>query len=417
VIETGGHSRGDRDDRDDRDQRDVVDGRRAWVNVGAAFAAMFTVFGVAYSFGAFFTPMADEFDASRSATSAVFSITAFAYFSLGLITGRVVDRRGPKPVLVTGAVALAAGLLLTSYVDRLWLGYVTYGAGVGIAVACGYVPMVAVVGGWFVRRRAAALGIAVAGIGLGTLVGAPAAASLIDHLGWRATYRVLAAVGGVALLGCAAVARRPPRPLTAAPDGETTTTTSVDAPGQSRLFAQLYVSGLLLSLALFLVFIFLAPFAEEHGTTEVAAATLVGIVGAASVVGRLALGAVADRLGAVRAYRATFLCIGLSYMVWLTTTTYPWLVAFAVLFGVAYGGFIALSPAVMAQLFGTASMGRLVGLLYTSAGIGALVGPPLAGLAVDRTGSYRWAIAVAMTLALAGWAVLLPLRATPHDRR
>jgi MFS family permease len=282
--------------------------------------------------------------------------------------------------------------------------------------------MVAVVGGWFVRRRAAALGIAVAGIGLGTLVGAPAAAGLIDHLGWRATYRVLAVVGGLALLGCAAVARRPPRPVVGAADRATrptatATATSFDAPGQSRLFAQLYVSGLLLSLALFLVFIFLAPFAEEHGTTEVAAATLVGIVGAASVAGRLALGAVADRLGAVRAYRATFLCIGLSYMVWLTTTTYPWLVAFAVLFGVAYGGFIALSPAVMAQLFGTASMGRLVGLLYTSAGIGALVGPPLAGLAVDRTGSYRWAIAVAMALALAGWAVLLPLRGTPHGRR
>jgi MFS family permease len=396
VIEPGG------------DIHNALDGRRAWVNVGAAFAAMFTVFGVAYSFGAFFTPMADEFDASRSATSAVFSITAFAYFSLGLITGRVVDRRGPKPVLVVGAVALSTGLLLTSVVDRLWLGYVTYGAGVGIAVACGYVPMVAVVGGWFVRRRAAALGIAVAGIGLGTLVGAPAAASLIDHLGWRATYRVLAAVGGLVLLGCAAVARRPP--VHAAPQLKADDAATDTAPRQPRLFAQLYVSGLFLSLALFLVFIFLAPFAEEHGTTEVAAATLVGIVGAASVVGRLALGAVADRLGAVRAYRATFLCIALSYMVWLTTTTYPWLVAFAVLFGVAYGGFIALSPAVMAHLFGTASMGRLVGLLYTSAGIGALVGPPLAGLAVDRTGSYRWAIAVAMILALAGWAVLLPLR-------
>jgi MFS family permease len=246
------------------------------------------------------------------------------------------------------------------------------------------------------------------------------AASLIDHFGWRVTYRILGALGGVALLGCAAVATRPPRPVAAATLADSGAEPSDGAgavrdgrgltKAQSRLFVQLYVSGLFLSLALFLVFIFLAPFAEEHGVRHVAAATLVGIVGAASVVGRLALGVVADRLGAVRAYRASFLCIALSYLLWLTTTTYHWLVAFAVVFGVAYGGFIALSPAVMAQLFGTATMGRLVGLLYTSAGIGALVGPPLAGLAVDRTGSYRWAIAVAMGLAVGGWAVLLPLR-------
>jgi MFS family permease len=82
-----------------------------------------------------------------------------------------------------------------------------------------------------------------------------------------------------------------------------------------------------------------------------------------------------------------------------------------VLFGVSYGGFIALSPAVMADLFGTGAMGRLVGIQYTSAGIGALVGPPLAGLAVDGTGSYRWAIGGAMALAFAGWAVLGRLRA------
>ena len=386
-----------------------VDGRAAWVVVAAAFVSMFTVFGVAYSFGSFFGPMAKEFGASRSATSAVFSITAFVYFTLGMFSGRAVDRLGPKPVLVAGAVGLSVGLFLTSLVDSLWLGYVTYGAGVGVAVACGYVPMVAVVGGWFVRRRAAALGIAVSGIGMGTLVGAPAAASLIDELGWRTTYRVLAVVGGVALLLCAVVARRPPMPLAPAVSGGADSAGVPASAARSPEFVRLYTSGLLLSLALFLVFIFLTPYAEEHDIRKTPAAALVGIVGAASVVGRLALGAVADRLGAVRAYKGSFLAIAASYPLWLFSTGYPGLVAFAVVFGVAYGGFIALSPAVMAHLFGTATMGRLVGLLYTSAGIGALVGPPLAGLTVDKTGSYRWGIGAAMALAAAGWLVLLPL--------
>ena len=181
---------------------------------------------------------------------------------------------------------------------------------------------------------------------------------------------------------------------------------------RSPTFVVMYVSGLFLSLALFLVFIFLAPFAEENGASKVAAASLVGVVGAASIAGRLLLGGLADRLGSVRTYRACFLVIALSYLLWLTTTSYPVLLLFAVVFGVAYGGFIALSPAVMADLFGTAAMGQLVGVLYTSAAVGALVGPPLAGLAVDRTGSYRWAIGAASAAALLGWLILsrLPAR-------
>lgn len=380
-----------------------MDGTEGWRNVAAAFASMATVFGVAYSFGAFFDPMADEFDAGRSATSLVFSITAALYFTLGLVSGRAVDRWGPRPVLLVAASAMGTGLVLTSLVDRLWVGYVTYGLGVGTGVACGYVPMVAVVGGWFVRRRSLALGLAVSGIGVGTLVVAPLAAALIDDMGWRSTYRWFAVASVLSLVLCSFVATAPPRAV--APVVEL----DADRP-RDPAFAVLYVSGLLVSLALFLVFIFLAPFAEDHGIGEVAAAALIGVVGAASVVGRLLLGGMADRLGSIRTYRACFLSMAASYLLWLGTTTYPWLLLFAMVFGVSYGGYIALSPAVMADIFGTAAMGRLVGLQYTSAGIGALVGPPLAGLVVDSTDTYRWAIGGAMALALGGWAVLGRLR-------
>ena len=118
------------------------------------------------------------------------------------------DRFGPRRVLLVGAAALGIGLVVTSQAGSLLVALVGYGLGVGIGVACAYVPMVALVGGWFERRRTLALGVAVAGIGVGTLALPPATAALIEEIGWRDTYLVLAALGVATLLVCA-VARRP----------------------------------------------------------------------------------------------------------------------------------------------------------------------------------------------------------------
>ncbi|MGB6090951.1 MAG: MFS transporter, partial [Candidatus Binataceae bacterium] len=186
------------------------DSARSWRMVAVAFVAMFTVYGIAYSFGAFFKPMAAEFGAGRSSTSAVFSLTVFVWCVLGWPAGHLSDRFGPRVVVGAGAIVMGGGLVLTAFIDRLWIGYLTYSLGVGIGIATAYVPMVAVVGGWFLRRRNSALGIAVAGIGCGTVLVAPACAALIERLGWRDTDLVLGVVATVLLLGCAAIAERPP---------------------------------------------------------------------------------------------------------------------------------------------------------------------------------------------------------------
>ncbi len=91
----------------------------------------------------------------------------------------------------------------------------------------------------------------------------------------------------------------------------------------------------------------------------------------------------------------------------------PRLVLFAVVLGAAYGGFIALNPAVVADLFGGQGLGALVGLIYTSAAAGSLLGPPAAGLLIDATATYRWAITASMLMATAAFAALLPLRPAP----
>jgi MFS family permease len=140
------------------------DSVRVWVVVAAAFAALFTLFGVAFSFGAFFGPISAEFGAGRAAASVVFSLTSLLFFTLGALSGPAADRLGPRPLLLAGGGAFGLGLAATAAADQLWIAYLTYGVGVG----CAYVPIIAAVGGWFGRRRA--LAVAVSGIGLGTLV-------------------------------------------------------------------------------------------------------------------------------------------------------------------------------------------------------------------------------------------------------
>lgn len=382
-----------------------IDPARAWVNAGAAFVSTFVVFGVGYSFGAFFNPIAHEFQASSGATSVVFSVTAACWFLLGLVTGRAADRWGPKPLLLFGAVALVVGLQAISRAQSMWSAYLAHGLGVGVAAGCAYIPMVAVVGRSFTRRRGLALGVAVSGIGTGTLVGAPVAAALIAAHGWRTAYQIFGFVGATALVACA-LATRTPR-----------ASAGVGRGGARRLlrdrrFRSLYVSTVCSSLALFVPFVFLPSFATAQGTPPVAAATLIGVIGVSSVLGRLAIGPVADRVGYLHAYRFCFGIMAGSYLVWLAVSGYPALVVFAAILGVGYGGWIALGPAVMAELFGTAGLGGTLGLNGTGSAVGVLVGPPLAGMLIDATGGYRWAILLAAGLATAAALALLPLRGT-----
>ncbi len=374
--------------------------------MATAFMSCFTLFGVAYSFGAFFRPMSAEFGASRVSTSAVFSITAGIYNALGAPAGYLSDRYGPRPVLLAGAFFIGAGLILTSRIDRLWMGYLSYGLGVGLGGACCYVPMVAVVGGWFARWRNTALGISVAGIGCGTLAMAPLAAVLIERYGWREAYVILGVAGAIILVICALAVEAPPIHLRAARP-------RLSAAVRTPNFAMLWVSSLLSSIAIYVPFVYLPEFAHSQGVSRVAAATLVGIIGGASVAGRMALGVVADRTGIMWLYKLCTLALGLSYAVWILTSGYGWLVVFALTMGAAYGGVVALSPAVVAELFGVQGMGAVLGTLYTSSAISALVGPPLAGLVIDSTGSYLWAAAFTGCASVAGFFVIIPLRAAP----
>ncbi|MCP5029579.1 MAG: MFS transporter [Actinomycetia bacterium] len=371
-----------------------VDSARAWAVVAGTFISTATIFGITYSFGTFLNAMADEFDSGNGSIALMFSLTIFFLFVLGLPAGRASDRWGPRPVVVFGLTAIVSGLTLTSFVQNTATGYLTYGFGVGVGVACCYVPLVSQVSGWFDKQRTTALGVAVSGIGAGTMGGPPIVRRLVAEVGWRDSFRILAVVALVGLLIAAMLIDR--APLMADQDPP-----DLRRLYQSSIFRNMYGGIVLMSLALFVPIVFVVPYAEDHGISTGVAATLLTWLGSGSLLGRILLGPVAGKVGVLRLYQLCLALLGASYAIWLFAgSSYALLALFSFVLGAAYGGFVAVSPAAAAELFGLAGLGGTLGSLYTGAGVGGLFGPPIAGALIDATDSYRLAIIVALVLGL-----------------
>jgi MFS family permease len=394
-----------------------------WWVVAGAFLCMMTGYAVAYSFAAFFGALETEFGARRGETSLVFSISAFLYFQLGFPAGLIADRIGPRALVVGGLLLVAAGLAAAAQATALWQVYLGYGLGVGVGVGLSYVPSIAAVQRWFVRRRGAASGLAVAGIGVGTLIGAPLAHELIAALGWRQTYLVLAGLTVVGAIASGILVRPAPEHYGLAPDGD------APAPGgapaipagltlgqalRARPFWAIYVGALLMSFGLFVPFVHLAPYASDLGLGEGFGVLLIVLLGVGSTVGRFLFASVTNWLGRRRSFALMYVGAAVMLVVWSVSTTAPALIVFALAFGAFYGGFVAIAPSLAADYFGGRALGSIIGALYSGVAFGALLGSPVAGYAYDFFGSYAGAILAAATLCLVSFAITV---ATPEPAR
>ena len=148
----------------------VDEPRYGWVVVWATFVALGVIFGVAYSFAAFFEPFTREFEAQRADVSLVFGLCGLIYFAFGAFGGMLSDRLGPRLVAGAGMLCIALGLIGASLARSMVEVTLAYGVGVGVGIALVYTPAIGTVQPWFTRRRGLAAGIASAGIGAGTLV-------------------------------------------------------------------------------------------------------------------------------------------------------------------------------------------------------------------------------------------------------
>lgn len=396
-----------------------------WFVVAGAFGVTFFGFGCAYAFSAFVASLQQDFAASRGSVSLVFSLAGFLYFALGAVSGPLADKWGARRLAVAGMIVAGLGLALASLARTLVEVYAAYGLGVGVGIGLSYVPVLGVMQRWFIRRRGFASGIGVAGIGVGTLVMPPLASLLITAFGWRETYLILGVFAAVFGGGLAFLIEDDPHSRGLGPDGDpipvgsqpvTHAEASMVEAIKSRRFAGLFVSSLLGSFGVFVPFVHLVPYARDHGVPQSAAVLLLGAIGVGSTAGRFFLGGLADRLGRSLSVSLMIAGMALAFVVWFFSSSFWSLAAFALMYGLFYGGWVALLPAVVADYFGSTNLGGMLGLISLGIAFGTLIGPSAAGFAFDVSHSYTLPILASAAAYVVAAAILAATSKTSSPR-
>jgi MFS family permease len=376
-----------------------------WLVVTALFAVTFTLANPIAAFGVFLPALVQEFGWSRGAISVALSINFLVGGASGFVVGTLADRYGPRALLATTAALAGAGFALVSTVHALWHFYLFVGVLGGVGMSAFYVLSTSTVARWFDARRGLAMGIVLTGFNLGYVAGSPAAAWLIEHVGWRAAYAILGGSCGV-IGSLAALAVRYPRPAApgdraapARPAGQMGTSLR-EALRDSRLWC-LNASWLLMGLVLTMLSVHIVPYARDRGIDLEQAALALTAYGLGSVGGRLVLGAASDRLGTTFTMR---LCFALQIAALTTLVLAPsarFLPLVMAAFGFGFAGADTVIVRIIPDVFGLRALGAIMGVLALGWRLGAALGPAAAGFIYDLTRSYAVPFGAAPVLLLA----------------
>ena len=396
----------------------------AWSIVAVVWVTLAVAYGLFFSFSVFFVPLVEEFRWSRGLTAGALSVSTVVQGILAPVVGVLVDRFGTRPAMAAGVVLLTGAAVLMATVQTPWELYLYTGVlGAMGMVSVGWVPTGVLVSRWFSERRGRMIGIAFSGMGIGVFVIGPVAQWLIAGWGWRTATMALGAAGLIVLLPLIWFFARDPGPRTrdAVRSGATggwsrgsdpllppaaTGPTLRDAT-RTRAFWALFAAYLFTPLAVFPVFTHQVAFAIDMGFPRMFAATVFGVMGLMSSVGRIVFGLLADRVGGPLAATISFGCTAGGALALLVLETSPrpaWLVVYALLFGLGFGARGPIITSMATDLFGGRRFGAIYGLLNTGNGLGSAVGPWFGGVVHDVSGSYRAAFLASIAFSVMGAA-------------
>ncbi|MEU5660010.1 MFS transporter [Streptomyces sp. NPDC047737] len=322
------------------------------------------------------------------ATTAAFSLALVISALAGIRVGRILDRRGPRAVMTIGSVLGMVSLLIVAAAPNL----LTFFAGwalAGLAMASTfYPPAFAALTRWWAPDHVRALTIVTLAGGLASTVFAPLTAALADHLSWRHTYLVLAAVLAAVTIPAHALALRAPWPD--APTSPAHKAEGAEGVGHSRPFLLLAAAFTLSSFAMYAVVVALVPLLLERGYTAGQAAWALGIGGAGQTLGRTLYAALARRTTATARTTILIALGGLTTAVFAAVPgPYALLIAVTVVAGMARGNLTLLQATAITDRWGAAHYGRLSGLLAAPATTAAALAPFAGAVLAVPLGGYE----------------------------
>jgi OFA family oxalate/formate antiporter-like MFS transporter len=353
-------------------------------------------------------------------TSGAFSIYMLSRGGFGILTGWSTDKYGPRVTVAAGGFFIGLGLLLTSQISALWQLYIFYSLLVGLGVSVAFAPLVATVSRWFVSRRGLAMGIVLAGVGLGTAVMPRPASYLINAYGWSMSYIIIGAAALVIIVLAALLLRRSPEEKGLLPYGGTAKTgglsgvkegISLREATRTRPFWVLFVITILFATCLYMVMIHIVPHATDLAISEAVAANFLVVIGIATILGRFVVGWLSDTIGRKPALAICLFFQAAAVFSLMGIGGVGAFYAFAAVFGLAYGGVVTQLPLIAGELFGLHSIGAIVGLEMLGTSLGGAIGPILGGFVFDVTQSYYIAFLAGAIGLLIAMALILPLKA------
>ncbi len=388
-----------------------------WVIVAVTFVTMAVGVNARTAFSLFFPPIISEFGWERGVTAGAFS---FGFVVSGIVSpliGRLMDRAGPRAVMEVGVALMGGGLLLAPLTSRPWHLYATIGVMVGAGSVClGYSGQSLFLPNWFVRRRGFAMGLAFAGVGIGSITLLPWVQHMIEQTGWRTACTAVGLVILFALAPLNLLLRKRPEDIGLEPDGDAKAS-ATSAQSKSNVvdavwagtewtlsravrtarfwwIALGYFCGLYIWYA---VQVHQTKFLLDIGFSPNVGVWALGVVSLLGIPGQILLGHASDRVGRewIWAAACTGFTICFAALIALRYSPSLLLVYVMVFTQGALGyGLTSIMGAVVLEIFQGPHYGSIFGTIMLAALAGGAAGPWVTGLLHDMTGSYDTAFAI-----------------------
>ncbi len=396
---------------------------RAWILLAASFLTFSVGAAFIHAYAVFLVAFVEDFGWSRAEVSVAYAVGQFVHGATSPLVGILVDRLGPRRLVLMGGALLAVGLFGSSYATEQWHMVVLYGIVMTLGANCfGLVVFVPLLSRYFVRNRGMAVAIVQSANGFARAYSAPAATLMIGGLGWRGAYLWQAIAMAAMIVPLAAMFRgtdtaRAPRAQRAAASADGWTLKQAMRTPHFWLLVLVYIFT---GLGSFLVALHQLAFAVDIGFDKLYAASVLGMGAFLSLPGVIVTGTVSDYIGrelsAVLTYGTSIIGVACGLLI-TSPDDHLLLWLHACFFGLTWG---ARGPAITAKtadLFPGPNLGTILGVISIGTGLGAAGGSWAAGVVFDLTGSYRVAFWLSILFYACGSVAFWALRRPPAERR